>query len=165
MNIDIGSGEVVYGDVGFTYAEDKAVDRHITAYDAWLDREFGIRPNPNAPVHQYLDPEDIFLTLQTMAVYDAVALFKHSIEHMDCPLEYIRAVKPFVSTIIVITPNAATNNADYVDHTHVYAWLSPTMNNFLGRALGVGWTVSERVDVEREVTNGRDLVFIARKNE
>jgi hypothetical protein len=83
-------------------------------------------------------------------------LMCHSLEHMERPLDVLRAAGG-AGLIVVVVPNPLRNGADCADRSHLYSWTPCALMNIMTRALP-----RHQIEV-RAIEGDQDLMAVARR--
>ncbi len=124
MIIDIGASiNSCRGDICLIYAYDTSIDNRHTQYDTMF-------PLKNGKNIFYNDFDDLVEKVRQYKVEKALLI--HSIEHMDCPYLLLKNIN--ANEIFIVTPNAVTNKADWIDFGHIYSFTEASIKNLIKRA-------------------------------
>jgi len=129
MRIDIGCGDRPRGDA----CVDSGAGAACTS-TAHLDRylePLGFRYNPGAAI---VRADALEWLREHPPGPDDQVLMCHSLEHMERPLDVLRAAGG-AGLIVVVVPNPLRNNADCADRSHLHSWTPCALMNIMTRAL------------------------------
>ncbi|MEM3800061.1 MAG: hypothetical protein QXH56_08225 [Thermoprotei archaeon] len=150
MRIDLGCGRRCRGDIGVTLAERTPAGRDDT--HTHLDRyfeEYGFTYNPNAQIHY----EDVEVWVKQNSVAGHSILLSHTLEHLKHPYDLLSALGD-AQLIVIVVPNARTNDADQHDDGHLYSWTKWSLENLLNN------TLKDRTKRVVEIVGGLDLMAV-----
>lgn len=145
MRIDLGCGQHCRGDIGITSGH--SVCEATLGVDPFV-LPFGFEYNPKATIYNG--------SIEDYVPYmpeGAMVLMSHVIEHLHCPHSVLRAIKvSHPKILVVVTPNALKNNADWIDSGHIYSFTEASLKNLL--------SLFFKVQI-KTIEDGRDLMAVA----
>ncbi len=128
MRIDLGSGNEVYGDIGYDINFTSHTKHDKKTYD--YIASWGFHYNPD-PVKLYLDLNGDLSLLENDDEH--YYLMMHTMEHLLRPYDVVRRILSMNNTLqlTIVVPNAINNyRSDINDYTHLYSWTEYSLKNF-----------------------------------
>jgi hypothetical protein len=81
---------------------------------------------------------------------DDQVLICHALEHMERPLDVLRAAGG-AGLIVVVVPNPLRNGADCADRSHLYSWTPCALMNIMMRALPQHHITVEIIELDQDL--------------